>query len=109
MGGRAPVLPAARTPLHPGPPLPEEAQRSGLSHQAQLATDLVGQAREAGVPFRAVVADCGYGDHDEFRHTLREAGLPFVMGAQTPPRDMGLRKRRAYPSGSSSCPGLDGS
>nr|WSW42450.1 transposase [Streptomyces sp. NBC_01001]WSW63108.1 transposase [Streptomyces sp. NBC_00998] len=29
--------------------------------------------------FRAVVADCGYGDHDEFRHTLREAGLPFVM------------------------------
>ncbi|MFI6006975.1 transposase [Streptomyces sp. NPDC051366] len=26
-----------------------------------------------------MVADCGYGDHDEFQHTLREAGLPFVM------------------------------
>ena len=44
-----------------------------------VANHLARQAHEAGVPLRAVVADCGYGDSDEFRHALREAGLPFVM------------------------------
>ena len=45
----------------------------------QLAAALAARADQAGVTFRAVVADCGYGDHDEFRRSLREAGLPFVM------------------------------
>ncbi|WP_349253971.1 hypothetical protein [Streptomyces sp. BPTC-684] len=29
--------------------------------------------------FRAVAADCAYGDHDSFRRDLHIAGLPFVM------------------------------
>lgn len=29
--------------------------------------------------FRAVVADCAYGDQDGFRRQLAAAGLPFVM------------------------------
>ncbi len=37
------------------------------------------RAREAGFAFRAVVADCAYGDQDGFRAELAEAGLPFVM------------------------------
>jgi hypothetical protein len=31
------------------------------------------------VVFRAVVADCFYGDHDDLRGQLSQAGLGFVM------------------------------
>ncbi len=50
-----------------------------------LAVELARRARPAGVAFRAVVADCAYGDHDGVRAELRGAGLPFVM-ALTPHR-----------------------
>ncbi|MEV2234090.1 transposase [Streptomyces phaeochromogenes] len=36
-------------------------------------------ATTAGVKFRAVVADCAYGDHTTFRAELADARLPFVM------------------------------
>src|SRR4249919_1219410 len=45
----------------------------------QIGAALAVQAREAGFVFRAVVADCAYGDQDGFRAELAEAGLPFVM------------------------------
>ena len=41
--------------------------------------DLAVRARDAGFAFRAVTADCAYGDQDGFRGELAEAGLPFVM------------------------------
>nr|WSW57155.1 IS701 family transposase [Streptomyces sp. NBC_00998] len=71
-------------PLHAMPYTPahhfaKKRNDPAFRTKPQLATELAVQASEAGVVFRAVVADCGYGDHDEFRHTLREAGLPFVM------------------------------
>ncbi|MER6170776.1 transposase [Streptosporangium sp. NPDC001681] len=44
----------------------------------QPAAQLIEQAWAAGVSFRAVVADCFYGDHAAFTGELWAAGLPFV-------------------------------
>jgi hypothetical protein len=44
-----------------------------------IGADLAIRAREAGFAFRAVAADCAYGDQDGFRAELAGAGLPFVM------------------------------
>ncbi|WP_251064737.1 transposase [Streptomyces sp. ISL-44] len=71
--------PLHATPYTPAHHFPRKRNDPEFRTKPQLATDLAGQAQQAGFDFRAVVADCGYGDHDEFRHTLREAGLPFVM------------------------------
>lgn len=45
----------------------------------ELALALVQEAKAAGVPFRAVVADNFYGEHRPFREGLREAGVPYVL------------------------------
>jgi hypothetical protein len=52
-----------------------------------IGADLAIRARAAGFAFRAVAADCAYGDQDGFRGELAEAGLPFVM-ALKPRRGM---------------------
>jgi SRSO17 transposase len=44
-----------------------------------LAGELVGRAVEAGIPFRAVVADCFYGEDEDFKHRLRKRGLGYVL------------------------------
>jgi DDE superfamily endonuclease len=51
----------------------------GFRTKLQIGADLAVKASEAGFVFRAVVADCAYGDQDGFRAELAEAGLPFVM------------------------------
>src|ERR1700751_5604179 len=51
----------------------------GFRTKLQIGADLAVRAREAGFTFRAVVADCAYGDQDGFRGELSEAGLPFVI------------------------------
>src|ERR1700740_961367 len=51
----------------------------GFRTKLQIGADLAVRAREAGFTFRAVVADCAYGDQDGFRGELSEAGLPCVM------------------------------
>ncbi|GHD72340.1 hypothetical protein GCM10010317_082450 [Streptomyces mirabilis] len=45
----------------------------------QIGAALARAAKTAGVVFRAVVADCAYGDHNAFRAELSDARLPFVM------------------------------
>ena len=45
----------------------------------QLAVELVDAARAAGIGFRAVVADCAYGDNPGFTHALGTAKVPFVL------------------------------
>ncbi len=71
-------------PLHAVPYTPahhfpkgktDPAFRTKLHIGAALARDAVA----AGVAFRAVVADCAYGDQDGFRGELAAAGLPFVL------------------------------
>ncbi len=48
----------------------------------QIALDLVNQAVEAGLLFRAVVADCFYGEHDAFRGGLHARGIGYVLALQ---------------------------
>src|SRR5881398_2742917 len=45
----------------------------------QLAVELVDAALEAGVPCRAVVADCFYGENATFEGALDDAALPYVL------------------------------
>jgi hypothetical protein len=48
----------------------------------QIALALVEQAVAAGIPFRAVVADCFYGEHDAFRVGLHSRGIGYVLALQ---------------------------
>ncbi|WP_345006464.1 IS701 family transposase, partial [Streptosporangium album] len=71
-------------PLHVVPYTPAGRLPRGRSDPAfytkpQLATALAGRARAAKVPFRALVADCAYGDNAAFTAELWAAGLPFVL------------------------------
>src|SRR5213078_5106469 len=71
-------------PLHYAPYTPASRLPKGLADPAfrtkpQLAAALIEQARGAGVPFRAIVADCFYGDHLGFVEALERVGLPYVL------------------------------
>jgi hypothetical protein len=48
----------------------------------QIALALVLQAIEAGLPSRAVVADCFYGEHDAFRLVLHTRNIGYVLALQ---------------------------
>ncbi|MER6152913.1 transposase [Streptomyces hirsutus] len=71
------TTPSAPAPAS-GPPL-ESTNDPAFYTKLQIAADPVRQARETGRIFRAVAADCAYGDQDDFRRDLSEAGLPFAM------------------------------
>jgi len=45
-----------------------------------IARELIGRAREAGIPFRAVVADSFYGENGELEETLVRDAVPYVLG-----------------------------
>ncbi len=51
----------------------------------QIALALVAQAMAAALPFRAVVADCFYGEHDAFRRGLHRQGIGYVLALQPSP------------------------
>jgi hypothetical protein len=48
----------------------------------QLAAELVEAARQAGIAFRAVVADCFYGDNDGFTAALGAARVAYVLAVK---------------------------
>jgi SRSO17 transposase len=71
-------------PLHYAPYTPASRLPKGTADPAfrtkpQLAATLVAQAQDAAVAFRAVVADCFYGDHLGFVEALATARLPYVL------------------------------
>jgi len=71
-------------PVHALPYTPARHLAKGKNDPAfrtklAIAADLAVRARDAGFAFRAVCADCAYGDQDGFRGELSGAGLPFVM------------------------------
>jgi hypothetical protein len=45
----------------------------------QIAAELVKRAREASIPFRAVVADCLYGENPDFQGALWRRSVPYVL------------------------------
>ena len=71
-------------PLHVVPYTPASRLAKGKSDpgfrtKPQLAAELVQAARQAKIPFRAVVADCFYGDNTGFVEALGRAGVAFVL------------------------------
>jgi SRSO17 transposase len=66
-------------PYTPAARLPKGKADPNFRTKPQLAVELVDAARDAGFPFRAVVADCFYGENATFERALVEAGLPYVV------------------------------
>src|SRR5919204_3962979 len=69
-----PYTPAARLPLGKKDPT--------LRTKPQLAVGLVSRAQDLGLPFRAVVADCIYGESAAFEGPLWGARLPYVLAVR---------------------------
>jgi SRSO17 transposase len=69
-------------PYTPASRLAKGKRDPGFRTKPQLAADLVGAARQAGIGFRAVVADCFYGDNDGFTEALGRAGVAFVLAVK---------------------------
>jgi SRSO17 transposase len=66
-----PYTPASRLAAGKGDP--------GFRTKPQLAAELVAAAQQARILFRAVVADCFYGDNTGFVEALGATGVPFVL------------------------------
>src|SRR5919199_6314257 len=66
-------------PYTPACRLPKGKADPAFRTKPQIAVELVDAALAAGVSFRAVVADCLYGEHAEFVGALWAAELPFVL------------------------------
>jgi DDE superfamily endonuclease len=71
--------PVHAVPYTPASRLPGGERDPGFKTKPQLAVELIGAAREAGIEFRAVVADCFYGDNPGFTDALTAAKVPFVL------------------------------
>jgi DDE superfamily endonuclease len=71
--------PVHAVPYTPASRLPGGERDPGFRTKPQLAVELVQAAQQAGVPFRAVVADCFYGDNPGFTNALVAAKVPFVL------------------------------
>jgi hypothetical protein len=72
-------------PLHVQPYTPAKRLPKGKNDPAfrtkpRIAIELIDAALEAGVLFRAVVADNFYGENLAFEGALQEVGLPYVLG-----------------------------
>jgi hypothetical protein len=66
-------------PYTPATRLPEGNKDHAFRTKPQLAVELVKAALTAGVPFRAVVADCAYGDNVTFEAGLTALSLAYVL------------------------------
>ena len=71
-------------PLHVAPYTPQKRLAGGKQDPAfrtkpQMALALIEQARLAGIVFRAIVADCFYGDNGALEAALRQRHLPYVL------------------------------
>jgi SRSO17 transposase len=71
-------------PVHAVPYTPASRLAKGkrdpeFRTKPQLAVELIQAAQQAGIGFRAVVADCFYGDNPGFTDALVTAKVPFVL------------------------------
>jgi hypothetical protein len=69
-------------PYTPASRLPRGKADPAFGTKPQLAVEVIEQARAAGLPFRAIVADCFYGDHLGFVEALDGAHLPYVLAVK---------------------------
>lgn len=98
--------PVHAAPYTPAKYFPKGKSDPGFRTKLAIGADLAVRAREAGFVFRAVVADCAYGDQDGFRGELADAGLPFVMALKPHRGTWAYGPRRAHPGRCGSCAGL---
>jgi SRSO17 transposase len=71
--------PVHAVPYTPASRLPGGERDPGFRTKPQLAIELVQAAQQAEIGFRAVVADCFYGDNPGFTDALGAAKVPFVL------------------------------
>jgi hypothetical protein len=71
--------PVRVVPYTPAARLPGGERDPGFKTKPRLAVELVQAAQQAGIQFRAVVADCAYGDNPGFTDALTAADIPFVL------------------------------
>jgi SRSO17 transposase len=69
-------------PYTPASRLPRGRTDPAFRTKPQLAAELVAAARAAGILFRAVVADCFYGDNDGFTQALGAAKVAYVLAVK---------------------------
>jgi hypothetical protein len=69
-------------PYTPASRLPRGKTDPGFGTKPKLAAELVAAAQQAGIPFRAVVADCFYGDNEGFVQALGHARVAFVLAVK---------------------------
>jgi hypothetical protein len=69
-------------PYTPASRLPKGRTDPAFQTKPQLAVDLLQAARQAGIGFRAVVADCFYGDNTGFTEALGRAGVAYVLAVK---------------------------
>ena len=66
-------------PYEPAERLPQGKNDPAFRTKPQIGMELVDAALALGLPFRAVVADCTYGESAAFEGALWEAGVPYVV------------------------------
>jgi SRSO17 transposase len=69
-------------PYTPASRLPRGKHDPAFRTKPQLAAELVQAARSAGIGFRAVVADCFYGDNEGFTQALGQAKVAYVLAVK---------------------------
>jgi SRSO17 transposase len=69
-------------PYTPASRLPRGKRDPAFRTKPQLAAVLVQAARTAGIGFRAVVADCFYGDNEGFTQALGPAKVAYVLAVK---------------------------
>jgi len=69
-------------PYTPACRLPKGKRDPGFRTKPQLAAGLVDAARQAGIAFRAVVADCCSGDNEGFCAALGRARVAYVLAVK---------------------------
>ncbi len=74
--------PVEVVPYTPASRLAKGRRDPGFRTKPQLAAELVQAARTAGIGFRAVVADCFYGDNEGFTQALGRVGVAYVLAVK---------------------------
>jgi DDE superfamily endonuclease len=69
-------------PYTPASRLAKGTRDPAFRTKPQLAAELVSAAKQAQIPFRAVVADCFYGDNTGFTEALGRAGVAYVLAVK---------------------------
>lgn len=72
-------VPLGVRPYRPAGRLAKGKADPAFATKPELAWELIEEARAAGVPFRAVVADCVYGENPKLEERLRAARIRYVL------------------------------